>query len=311
MSTIRVEDLRKTYLLPHERQDTLRNEILSWFRPKRYELLEVLKGVTFSVEKGEFVGIVGRNGAGKSTLLKLLSDVIQPDDGVVDMAGLVSPFLELGVGFNYELTAHDNVYLYAALMGLSRKETDERFERIIAFAELEDFVDAKMKTFSSGMVVRLAFSVATAVEADVYLVDEVLAVGDPAFQEKCKGVFRRLREIGKTVVFVSHDLDAMLDVCDRVIWLKDGRIEMDGDPRLVIPSYRDSLGLGDIYKQQLARWWGKVKAIRLDQLDEEGKTVPVKGCPSGTRYRLHYRPFFVADEEWNPDEKASYIDFEL
>ena len=311
MTSIRIENLRKTYMLPHERQYTLRNELMSCFRKKSYQRLEVLRGVSFSIHSGQFVGIVGRNGAGKSTLLKILSNVIRADEGTVDVAGVISPFLELGVGFNHELTAHDNIYLYGALMGLSREETDRKYDEIIAFSELGDFVDAKLKTFSSGMVVRLAFSVATAVDADVYLVDEVLAVGDPAFQEKCKGVFQRFREEGKTVVFVSHNLEAMQEVCDRLIWLRDGLVAMDGDPQEVLPAYRHHLGLGNTFTSQVQRWWNKVSAVRLDEIDEQGNVICSKDQFKGRRFRLHFRPSFVPEDGWDVDEKDSRIDFEL
>lgn len=309
--SIRLVNLRKTYLLPHERQFTLRNEILSWFRPKVYQKLEVIRDLSLSIEAGEFVGIVGRNGTGKSTLLKLLSNVIRPDEGSIEIDGIISPFLELGVGFNHELTAYDNVYLYAALMGLSKEETDAKYDDIIAFAELEDFVDAKLKTFSSGMVVRLAFSVATAVDADVYLVDEVLAVGDPAFQEKCKAVFQRFREEGKTVVFVSHDMESMMEVCDRLVWLRDGSIEMDGEPNEVVRAYRHHLGLGDRFQQQLLRWWAKVDAVRMEEIAEDGTVKAELKQFEGRHLRLHFRPSFVAKESWDPDRANSYLDIEL
>lgn len=212
----------KNFRIPLERRNRLREHVSNLFRSSGYRRLEALKGVDLSIERGEFFGIIGRNGSGKSTLLKILAGIYQPTRGKVKISGRLSPFIELGVGFNPELTARDNVYLNGAILGLERKQVAAQFDQIIDFAELQEFVDQKLKNFSSGMLVRLAFSVAIRAHADILLIDEVLAVGDLDFQQKCFSVFRRLKREGKTIIFVSHDLASINEFCDRVMVLDRG-----------------------------------------------------------------------------------------
>src|ERR671914_921314 len=200
---VSVAHLSKTFKLPHQRYSTLKERALHPFRSTEYDLLEAVHDVTVDVAEGEFFGIVGRNGSGKSTLLKCLAGIYEVTGGRIAVRGRLSPFIELGVGFNPDLTARDNVTINAIMLGLSRREARERFDEIIAFAELEEFLDLKLKNYSSGMSVRLAFSCAIQVDADVLLVDEVLAVGDAAFQQKCFEQFHRLKAAGKTIVFVT------------------------------------------------------------------------------------------------------------
>jgi ABC-type polysaccharide/polyol phosphate transport system ATPase subunit len=219
---ISVAGLTKTFKIPLERRNRLREHIINLFRSPGYRRLEALKGLDLEVRRGEFFGIIGRNGSGKSTLLKIIAGIYQPTQGKVKIEGRLSPFIELGVGFNPELTARDNVYLNGAILGLDRKEVGAQFDEIIGFAELEDFVDQKLKNFSSGMLVRLAFSVAIRAHAEILLIDEVLAVGDFEFQQKCFAVFRRMKAEGKTIVFVSHDLASINEFCDRVLILDRG-----------------------------------------------------------------------------------------
>lgn len=219
---ISVIGLSKTFKIPLERRNRLREHIVSLFRSAGYRRLQALKSLDLEVRRGEFFGIIGRNGSGKSTLLKIVAGIYQPTQGRVKISGRLSPFIELGVGFNPELTARDNVYLNGAILGLDRKEVAAQFDEIIGFAELEDFVDQKLKNFSSGMLVRLAFSVAIRAHADILLIDEVLAVGDFEFQQKCFNVFRRLKAEGKTIVFVSHDLASINEFSDRVLILDRG-----------------------------------------------------------------------------------------
>lgn len=205
---IEVTDVSKTFALPKERKVTLREHLLGLVlgRGAGIESLRALRGVSFRVHKGEFFSVIGKNGSGKSTLLKILSGIYAPDTGGVKLGGTLSPFLELGIGFNPDLTARENVFLSAAVMGLHRSEIERLYDRIIGFAELERFQEQALKNFSSGMQVRLAFSVAFMVDADILLIDEVLAVGDASFQQKCYDVFRRLKGVGKTIVFVSHSM---------------------------------------------------------------------------------------------------------
>jgi lipopolysaccharide transport system ATP-binding protein len=227
----------KTFVLPHEKRDTLREWVASGFRRMRYDRFDALRDVSFEVEAGSCFGIIGRNGSGKSTLLKILAGIFPPNAGSVAVRGRISPFLELGVGFNPDLSARDNVYLNAAVLGLRRREIDAAFDEIIAFAELERFVDQRLKNFSSGMHVRLAFSVAIKAQADVYLMDEVLAVGDLAFQQKCFDVFRRFRAEGRTIVLVSHDLASIRNYCERTLYLKDGEVVALGPTAEVLDRY--------------------------------------------------------------------------
>jgi ABC-type polysaccharide/polyol phosphate transport system ATPase subunit len=233
-----VEGVWKTFRLPHDRPYTLKQRVLHPRRSRAATKLHALRDVSFAVERGEFFGIIGRNGSGKSTMLKCLAGIYQPDRGRIGVGGRVSPFIELGVGFNPELTARDNVVVNAALLGIPRNEALERFPEIIRFAELEEFVDLKLKNYSSGMQVRLGFASAIQAEADIYLVDEVLAVGDARFQEKCFHTFRQLKREGRTVVYVTHDLGSVERFCDRALLLERGGMAAIGGPLDVIRGYR-------------------------------------------------------------------------
>jgi ABC-2 type transport system ATP-binding protein len=234
---IDVRGVTKTFLLPHQLRTTFKEHFLHPFDRTQYERQEALRDVTFAVEEGEFFGIVGANGSGKSTLLKIIAGIYRQDEGSVVVNGQLSPFIELGVGFNPELNARDNVRINGTLLGLSKRELEERFDDIIAFAELERFVDQKLKNYSSGMQVRLAFSIAIQVPFDVLLLDEVLAVGDASFQEKCFAVFDDIRAAGKTVVLVSHDLGSVAKFCPRALWLEQGRVAYLGEAGDVVERY--------------------------------------------------------------------------
>lgn len=233
------KDIYKDFFLPHEKSNSLKSAIVNVFKKRDTEvdIQHALKGVSFEIHKGEFFGILGRNGSGKSTLLKILADIYQPTKGGVFRKGKLVPFIELGVGFNPELTGRENVYLNGALLGFSRREIDDRYDEIVKFAELEDFMEQKLKNYSSGMQVRLAFSVATRAEADILLVDEVLAVGDADFQRKCYDYFKALKDSGKTVVFVTHDMGAVREYCDKAVLIKDGKISKFGKSSLIADEY--------------------------------------------------------------------------
>ena len=220
---VSVKDVGKVFRIPQERHTSLKSFVLSGWRKRGYRKFEAIEKVDFEIHRGEFFGIIGQNGSGKSTLLKVLAGIYVPTRGKVRIDGRLSPFIELGVGFNPELTARENVFLNGAILGLSRAEIFEKFDEIIGFAELEQFVDQKLKNFSSGMLVRLAFSVAIRARADILLIDEVLAVGDANFQAKCYDVFRRLKAEGKTIIFVSHDLASIKEFSDRVLLLNKGK----------------------------------------------------------------------------------------
>lgn len=234
---IKVESLSKVFKLPHEKLSTVKQHFVNIFNPKSFEKFRALDDVSFEVKKGEFFGIIGANGSGKSTLLKILAGIYQPSEGKVTVHGSLSPFIELGVGFNPELTARENIYLNAAILGMSRTQTESKFDEIVKFSELKNFLDQKLKNFSSGMQVRLAFSIAVQAQADILLVDEVLAVGDAAFQEKCLNLFRDLKRQGKTIIFVSHALNIMEEFCDQVIYLNKGKVVAKGAPAEIILTY--------------------------------------------------------------------------
>ena len=234
---IDVKELRKSFILPTEKAGGLKQAFFNFLKGvKGYKEYRVLKGINFEVKKGEFVGIVGRNGGGKSTLLKILAGVYYPQSGEVTIDGNLIPFIELGVGFNPELTGRENVYLNGALLGFSNKEVDAMYDEIVSFAELEQFMNQKLKNFSSGMQVRLAFSIAIRAKGDILLLDEVLAVGDAAFQKKCNEYFASLHG-NQTVILVTHDMSAVKKFCDRAILIDDGKVVLDDAPEKVAEAY--------------------------------------------------------------------------
>jgi ABC-type polysaccharide/polyol phosphate transport system ATPase subunit len=243
-SAIEVLEVSKSFRIPHEQRVFFKEYFLHPFRRTTYERNDALRAVTFSVEAGEFFGVVGPNGSGKSSLLRLLAGIYVPDAGVIRVNGLLSPFIELGVGFNFELNARDNIRINSTLAGLSKRQLDERFDAILEFSELERFVDQQLKNYSSGMLVRLAYSIAIQIPFDILLLDEVLAVGDEAFQEKCFATFDRFKQDGKTIVFVSHALDLMERFCDRVLLLRGGVVEALGSPEEVVEIYREQVAVG-------------------------------------------------------------------
>lgn len=260
---IKVNHLSKSFKLPHEKNSTVKGIFLGGFRKsKAYEIQKVLQDITFEVGRGEFIGIVGRNGSGKSTLLKILGEIYQPTSGRVEVSGSLTPFIELGIGFNPELTGRDNVFLNGAILGLTRKEISERYDSIVEFAELEKFMDKKLKNYSSGMQVRLAFSISMEAHNDILLIDEVLAVGDASFQRKCFEVFKGMKQSGKTVVFVTHDMGAVRDYCDRAILIESGKIVSQGDPNNVANDYLQMFNEEASKRQgSVGARWGDGKAI--------------------------------------------------
>ncbi|MBR1802162.1 ABC transporter ATP-binding protein [Candidatus Saccharibacteria bacterium] len=234
---ITVRNLSKSFKLPTDKSWGLKQAILNRIKGiKGYKKQEVLKNLNFKVKKGEFLGIVGRNGSGKSTLLKILSEIYVPDKGTIKVNGTLVPFIELGVGFNPELTGKENIYLNGAMLGFSNSEMDKMYDDIVEFAELEPFMHQKLKNYSSGMQVRLAFSIAIRARGDILILDEVLAVGDAAFQEKCNEYFRNLKG-NQTVIIVTHDMENVRRFCDRAILLEDGKIIEDGKPDKVADAY--------------------------------------------------------------------------
>lgn len=230
-NAVEVRDVKKTFFLPHHSTKSIKQTFTQMFKTKKRggEYFNALNGVSFDVQKGDFFGILGRNGSGKSTLLKIISNIYQPSEGSVTHNGKLVSFIELGVGFKPELTGRENVYLNGGLLGFSRREVEEIYDSIVEFAELEDFMDQKLKNYSSGMKVRLAFSVAIRAKADILILDEVLAVGDAAFQQKCNDYFQTLKDDHKTVILVTHSMNAVRDFCNRGVVIDGGKIIFDGD----------------------------------------------------------------------------------
>ena len=234
---VKVTDLHKSFHLPTEKSWGLKQAIFNRLKGvKGYKEQKVLNGLNFEVKKGEFFGIVGRNGSGKSTLLKTLAGIYIPEKGRVDITGTLVPFIELGVGFNPELTGRENVYLNGALLGFSNEEMDKMYHKIVHFAELDEFMDQKLKNYSSGMQVRLAFSIAIRAQGDILILDEVLAVGDAAFQQKCNEYFASLRG-NQTVILVTHSMDNVRKFCDKAILLEKGKITVEGTADEVADAY--------------------------------------------------------------------------
>lgn len=228
-NAIEVKNVKKYFKVYYDKGATLKDKLSARIRSS-YQKREVLKGLSFEVKKGEAIGLIGKNGCGKSTTLKLLTKIIYPNEGSVEMNGRVSSLLELGAGFHPDMSGIENIYMNAAVFGLSKREIDKRVDDIIKFSELQEFIDNPIRTYSSGMYMRLAFSVAINVDADILLIDEILAVGDVSFQKKC---FEKLKEIkmdGTTIVIVSHSLDQIREICDRTIWIEDGVIKEEGKP---------------------------------------------------------------------------------
>lgn len=235
---ISVKNLHKNFKLPTEQAFGLKQALFNRLRGvKGYTEQKVLKGLNFEIKKGEFLGIVGRNGSGKSTLLKILAGIYYPEKGEVIINGNLVPFIELGVGFNPELTGRENVYMNGALLGFSNEEMDKMYNDIWNFAELKDFQDQKLKNYSSGMQVRLAFSIAIRAKGDILLLDEVLAVGDAAFQKKCADYFNSLKDKNQTVVLVTHSMENVRKFCTRAILLENGNIIKEGDPKKIADAY--------------------------------------------------------------------------
>ena len=276
---IDVRGLEKVFRVPEHRIDTFKERAVHPFRRPNYRELHALRELSFDVRKGEFFGIVGRNGSGKSTLLKILASIYRADRGEIRMAGRLAPFIELGVGFNQDLSARENVVLNAVMMGLTPRQARSRMDAVFEFAELEEFKELKLKNYSSGMAVRLAFSVMLQADADVLLIDEVLAVGDAAFQQKCTDVFHEMRDSDRTVVLVTHDMTAVQAYCHRAMLLHDGELLFIGDPEDVGRRYlRLNFGGHNPAQATEPGRYSAVpdihaRAVETRLLDEQGNTV--------------------------------------
>jgi len=234
---IKVENVDKYFNVYYDRANTLKESLLSFGRRNKKEKRQVLNNINLDIKKGESVALIGVNGSGKSTLLKLMTQIIYPNKGIVKTYGKLTSLLELGAGFHPDFSGRENIYFNASIFGLTRSQIDKRIDKIIEFSELGDFIDNPVRTYSSGMYMRLAFSVAINVDADILLIDEILSVGDQHFQEKCFQKMRELKAEGKTMVYVTHSLGAVEELCNRAVWLHEGVIKKDGAPKDVIPEY--------------------------------------------------------------------------
>lgn len=233
---IKVENVTKSFKIYYDKPNTLKERLVFWNRSNK-EIKTVLSNIDLNIKKGETVALIGVNGSGKSTLLKLMTKIIYPTSGKIITKGKLTSLLELGAGFHQDFTGRENIYFNASIFGLTKKEIDERLQTIIDFSELGDYIDNPVRTYSSGMYMRLAFSVAINVDADILLIDEILAVGDQHFQDKCFAKLNELKNSDKTIVIVSHSLDSIKDLCTRAVWICDGKIKDDGNPTDVIEKY--------------------------------------------------------------------------
>ncbi len=295
-TAITVTNLKKTFRLPHEQYSGAKQIFVNLFNQNRgFEAQRVLDDVSFEIKKGEFFGIIGRNGSGKSTLLKILAGIYALDEGSVHVNGSLTPFIELGVGFNPELTGRENIYMNGALLGFSRKEMERMYDSIVSFAEIEKFMDQKLKNYSSGMQVRLAFSIAIQAKSDILLLDEVLAVGDALFQQKCYDYFEEIKRSGRTVVFISHDMGAIQTFCDRAILIEKGKKVAEGKPVEVIQEYNEILSASDTFRQELEDTSllhigvGGAEVLRAEVINSSGKVVKKVSEGEPFTVRIHYR----------------------
>jgi ABC-2 type transport system ATP-binding protein len=237
-ATITVRNVSKSFRIPHERINTVRGVVVNVFKKRSYEIFRALDDISFDVQKGECFGIIGKNGSGKSTLLKIIAGIYEPDAGSMTINGKISPFLELGIGFDPELSGRDNIYLNGTILGLSRRQIEECYDDIVEYSELKRFIDQKLNNYSSGMQVRLAFSVAIHANREILLLDEVLAVGDESFQKKCLQEFQKIRSVDRTILFISHDLEKIKKYCDRALLIHKGKMIAIGPPSEIASLYR-------------------------------------------------------------------------
>jgi ABC-2 type transport system ATP-binding protein len=241
-TSINVEHITKIFEIPHEKRNTLKSYFLNPFRKIRKEQYHALDDISFQVKQGEFLGIIGKNGSGKSTMLKMLAQIYEPTSGKIEIKGTTVPFLELGVGFNPELTGRENIFLNGTILGMTKKYLWSKYDEIVDFSEIGEFIDLQVKNYSSGMYIRLAFSVAIQAQADIYLMDEVLSVGDAGFQKKSLAKMESLITSGATVIFVTHGMDSIRKYCNRVILLDQGKIKHNGDVEQGIAMYNQIVG---------------------------------------------------------------------
>lgn len=278
-NAIEVRNMSKRFKVDYDKAHTLKDKLLFW-KTSHVEIHEVLKNINMDIKKGETVALIGTNGSGKSTLLKLMTKIIFPNEGTIETNGKLTSLLELGAGFHQDFTGRENIYFNASIFGLTRKEIDARIQDIIDFSELGEFIDHPVRTYSSGMYMRLAFSVAINVDAEILLIDEILAVGDQHFQEKCYRKLKELKDSDKTIVIVTHSLDVVKDLCDRAVWIYKGELKLDGDPIYVIDEYLKQVALDHKEEKKKAIAEGKHHfkgAVFIDKPKDFAKVDKSKG----------------------------------
>ncbi len=281
---VEVREVSKMFKLYHENVRSLKEKVL-FFRKRGYEEFWALCGIDLNVEKGETLGIIGANGSGKSTLLKCMTKIIYPTSGKIVTNGSIAALLELGAGFQPDLTGRENVYLNASILGFSRREVDRKFDEIVAFAELERFIDNYVRNYSSGMYIRLGFAVAISVDPEILIVDEVLAVGDEAFQRKCLDKIDEFRDSGKTIIFVTHNVEVTREICDRVIMLEGGRMVKDGIPKEIVNYYHQVM---ETEGEASERGNRKIEITEVRLLNERGEETKVFNTGSSMKVRIYY-----------------------
>lgn len=284
-AAVEINNVSKMFKLHHENVRSLKEKVL-FFRRRGYEEFWALKDVDIDVEPGETLGIIGANGSGKSTLLKCITKILYPTTGKVVTNGSIAALLELGAGFQPDLTGRENVYLNASILGFSRKEVDRRFDEIVAFSELERFIDNHVRNYSSGMYIRLGFAVAINVDPDILIIDEVLAVGDEAFQRKCIERIEEIQQSGKTIIFVTHNVDITREICSRVVMLDQGRVIKQGKPREVVNYYHQVM---ETVEEGSERGDRRVEVVSVALLDEEERPVTAFGTGQSMKIRVNYR----------------------
>lgn len=278
-NAIEVRNMSKRFKVDYDKAHTLKDKLLFW-KTSHVEVHEVLKNINMDIKKGETVALIGTNGSGKSTLLKLMTKIIFPNEGTIETNGKLTSLLELGAGFHQDFTGRENIYFNASIFGLTRKEIDARIQDIIDFSELGEFIDHPVRTYSSGMYMRLAFSVAINVDAEILLIDEILAVGDQHFQDKCYRKLKELKDSDKTIVIVTHSLDVVKDLCDRAVWIYKGELKLDGDPIYVIDEYIKQVALDHKEEKKKAIAEGKHHfkgAVFIDKPKDFAKVDKSKG----------------------------------
>ena len=273
-NAIEVRNMYKQFKVDYDKAHTLKDKLLFW-KKSHVEVHEVLKDINLDIKKGETVALIGTNGSGKSTLLKLMTKIIFPNQGTIETDGKLTSLLELGAGFHQDFTGRENIYFNASIFGLNRKEIDARVQDIIDFSELGEFIDQPVRTYSSGMYMRLAFSVAINVDADILLIDEILAVGDQHFQQKCYNKLKELKASGKTIVIVTHSLDVVKDMCDRAVWIYKGEFRLDGDPIYVIDEYLKQVAIDhkEEKKKAIASGFAKHKGVVFIDLPKDFSNI--------------------------------------